>query len=524
MLILFAAAVSMAAAPYDVTEKSIAVLQSDLATHRVTSEQLVRLYLARIKAIDVRGPALNSVIAINPDAPAIARALDAERKTKGARGPLHGIPILVKDNIETADPVPTTAGSLYLKDNITRRDAPAIARLRAAGAIILGKANLSEWANFRSLHGISGWSAVGGLVKNPYVLDRSVCGSSSGSGAAVAASLAAAAIGTETDGSLVCPGSLTGVVALKPTVGLVSRMHIVPIAQSQDTPGPMARSVADAALLLSVMAGSDPTDAATLEADTRKSDYFAALKNASLKGRRFGVAKRDPNAPTLTDSLMDKAFAVLKSAGAVIVEIDMPKIAHELGDTEFVVLQAEFKHGLADYFAGLPGDGERKSLAGAIAFNTSGSRELTLFGQEIFESAQKAPNITDPPYMEARDTLRNFSRHTLDGLFAKYHLDALIRATDDPAFRIDAVKGDNDSSNAAFLPATAGYPHLTVPAGHVNGLPVGLSFMGPAWSEAALLRLGAAFEKRAAARRRPTYLPSLESTEQMRSAFAPERR
>src|ERR1700733_3155141 len=283
------ALVSTAAQAYDVAEKDIATLDADLAAGRVTSEELVRAYLKRIDEIDRGGPALHSVLTVNPDAIAQARALDAERKARGPRGPLHGIPILVKDNVETADAMPTTAGSLALMDNVSHRDAPAIARLRAAGVIILGKANLSEWANIRSSHSISGWSGIGGLTKNPYVLDRGPCGSSAGSAVAVSASLAAAAIGTETDGSLVCPGAINGIVALKPTVGLLSRTHIVPISHSQDTPGPMTRDVADAAILLSAMAGSDPADSATTDADARRTDYSAALTDASLKGRRLAV-------------------------------------------------------------------------------------------------------------------------------------------------------------------------------------------------------------------------------------------
>lgn len=512
-----------AAAPYDVTEKSIATLQADLATGHVTSEELVRAYLGRIETLDRNGPSLHSVIAVNPNALADARALDGERKTKGSRGPLHGIPILVKDNIETADDMATTAGSLALADNITRRDSPSVARLRAAGVIILGKANLSEWANIRSSHSISGWSAIGGLVKNPYVLDRSACGSSSGSGAAVAASLAAAALGTETDGSLVCPGSLNGVVALKPTVGLVSRTHVIPISHSQDTPGPMARTIADAALLLSVMAGSDKDDPSTSGADDHKTDYVAALEATSLRGKRLGMIMPVPDStPSDTDAVFAKAVAALKAAGAEIVEIrNFVPPPPEAGTSELKVLQFELKHDLNAYLAGLPSTQKAQTLADIIAFNNATPRETLLFGQDIFEKAQESADLSDLNYIKARDDLRKLARDTLDRLFTENNLDALIRSTDDAAFRIDVVKGDNDTSNSSFLPATAAYPHLTVPMGDTQGLPVGISFIGPAWSEAKLLALGYAFEQATQARQPPQYLPSLESSPGVARAFKP---
>lgn len=523
LLAMVATLGSAAAAPYDVAEKDIATLQADLSAGRVTSQELVRAYLKRIDAIDRNGPSLHSVIAVNPNALRDARTLDAERRTKGSRGPLHGIPILVKDNIETADPVATTAGSLALADNITHRNSPSVARLRAAEVIVLGKANLSEWANIRSSHSISGWSGIGGLVKNPYVLDRSACGSSSGSGAAVAASLAAVALGTETDGSLVCPGSLNGIVSLKPTVGLVSRTHVIPISHSQDTPGPMARSVADAAVLLSVMAGSDPDDPATTEANSHKADYFAPLAAASLKGKRLGVIMPDPDSvPSDTDAVFDKAVEALKAAGAEIVEIhNFVPPPPDAGTDELKVLQFELKHDLDAYLAGLPNDPKIKTLADVIAFNSATPRETVLFGQDILETAQQSADLSDPGYVKARDDLKKLARTTLDKLLSDNHLDALIRSTDDAAFRIDVVKGDNDTSNSSFLPATAGYPHLTVPMGAVHGLPVGISFVGPAWSEARLLGLGYAFEQATHARQAPQYLPSLESVPSTARAFEP---
>ena len=505
-------------AGYDVVEKDIATLQSDMAVGRVTALELVQAYEARIAKLD---PQLHSVIALNPDAENQARALDQERRSGQVRSPLHGIPILVKDNIETLDPVATTAGSLALKDNITHRDAPVIARLRAAGVIVLGKANLSEWANIRSTHSISGWSAIGGLAHNPYVLDRNTCGSSAGSGAAVAASLAAAALGTETDGSLVCPGSFNGIVSLKPTVGLVSRTHIVPISHTQDTAGPMTRSVADAALLLSAMAGSDPDDAVTAEADAHRADYAASLRGASLKGVRLGLILPPPDhSPSNTDILLQHAVDLLQAEGAQIVEIHDFKPPANASDQEDAVLKYELKHDMAQYLQSLPGTAP-KTLSDLIAFDSATPRELTLFDQDNFDMAEAKGDLTDPAYVQAHQDLRASTRALLDTTLTQNHLDALIRATDDPAFRVDEVKGDSESGSDSFLPATAGYPHLTVPMGMVQGLPVGISFMGTAWSEAKLLAIGAAFEHAAQARKPPTFIPSLESTPAIAAALAP---
>jgi len=521
-VLLFAPAA--AAAPYDVAEKDVATLQRDMAAGRVTSEGLVQAYQERIETIDRSGPSLHSVLALNPNALADARKLDAERRAGHVRGPLHGIPILVKDNIETADPMPTTAGSLALADNVTHRDAPVIARLRAAGVVILGKANLSEWANIRSAHALSGWSAIGGLVKNPYVLDRSACGSSSGSGAAVAASLATAALGTETDGSLVCPGSINGIVSLKPTVGLLSRVYVVPISHTQDTPGPMARSVADVAVLLTVMAGSDPADAATAAAETHRSDYSAGLPAASLRGVRLGYIARDPDSPpSETDAVFARAVTALKGAGADVVEIKDFKLPSPDYKEELTVLLYELKADTNPYLGSLPSPQMVHSLSDVIAFNRSNVREMTLFGQDMFELANATSGLSDPAYMKAHEELQRSSRETLDKLLTSYRLDALIRATDEPSFRIDVVKGDNDSSNSSFLPATAGYPHLTVPMGFVHELPVGLSFIGRPWTEAKLLAIGYAFEQATHARRPPKFIPSLESEPSILRAFAPAR-
>ena len=508
---------SAQAASYDVVEKDIATLQADMAAGRIDAAGLVAAYEERIRSVDAQ---LHSVIALNPDAMTQAQALDAERKAGHVRGPLHGIPILVKDNIETLDPMPTTAGSLALANNVTHRDAPVVARLRAAGAIILGKTNLSEWANIRSTHSISGWSAIGGWTRNPYVLDRSTCGSSAGSGAAVAASLAAAALGTETNGSLVCPGSFNGIVSLKPTVGLVSRTHIVPISHSQDTAGPMTRSVADTALLLAVMAGSDPEDPVTREADSRRVNY-AALGSPSLQGKRLGVIVPVPDQITPSvAALLAHAFAILRAHGAAVIPINDFVRPPGASDEETLVLKYELKHDMAAYLQSLPGAGPR-TLGDLIAFDDTTPRETVLFDQDYFEMSNAMGELTDPAYVQAHDDLVTSTRGLLDRTFAQYHLDALIRATNDPSFRVDVVHTDNDGPSASFLPATSGYPHLTVPMGYINGLPVGLSFMGPAWSEAELLGLGAAFEHAANARRPPSYLPSLETMPALAAALAP---
>jgi amidase len=510
------------AASYDVAEKSVAQLQADMASGKVTAEQLVQLYMIRIKKLDRAGPKLQSIIALNPDAIKEARALDRERKEKGPRSPLFGIPVLIKDNIETADAMPTTAGSLALKDNITHRDAPLAARLRSAGAVILGKTNLSEWANIRSSQSISGWSAIGGLTKNPYALDRNPCGSSAGSAAAAAASLAAVTIGTETDGSVTCPSSIDGIVGIKPTVGLVPRTYIVPISHSQDTPGPMTRTVADAAAVLTVIAGSDASDPATAEADAHKTDYTAALAGATLKGARLGVIRFEGGADTTTDEAFAAAVTVLKNAGAEVVELPLVKIPQNIGDDELTVLLTELKADLNVYLASTPDTVKTRSMAEINAFNEATPRETVLFGQDLFEKAEHTKGLSDPDYIKAHDGNIAFARATLDKLLADNKLDALITPTTSPSWRIDAVRGDRDAGESASLPAIAGYPHLTVPMGTVGGLPVGLSFIGPAWSEAKLLALGYAYEEAAPMRVPPKFIPSMETQPDIAKAFAPE--
>jgi amidase len=489
--------------------RNMADLRDDLASGRVTSEQLVLAYQARIAAIDASGPALHAVIALNPHALADARALDQERVMTGARGPLHGMPILVKDNIETLDPMPTTAGSLALQKNLTGRDAPVIARLRAAGAVILGKTNLSEWANMRGIRSISGWSGVGGLTKNPFSPDRSPCGSSSGSGAAIAAELGAAAIGTETDGSVVCPSSINGLVGLKPTMGLVSRTHVVPISHSQDTPGPMGHSVTDVALLLTAMAGTDPLDAATKDADQHKSDYVTALDAHALQGKRIGVMRFEAGFHPETDTVFAHALDVLRASGATLVEIEKWPGLDAIGDAELKVLLTELRVDMAAYLGSTPNTITTRTLADLIAFNKAhADRELGLFGQELFEKGEATTGLDDADYKAARAlSLRLAGVDGIDKMLADNKLDALVAPTAGPAWVVDTVNGDHSAGNASTLPAVAGYPHLTVPMGLVFGLPVGFSFIGPAWSEARLLGFGYAFEQAIKFKPRPGYAP-----------------
>lgn len=499
---------------YDPAEKSVAALRADLAAGKVTAEELVQAYLDRIAKLDQAGPGLHSVIALNPAALSDAKAVDRARRARKKLGPLAGIPVLLKDNIESKDEMATTAGSLALKDNITHRDAPLVARLRAAGAIILGKTNLSEWANIRASMSISGWSALGGLTKNPYVLDRNACGSSAGSGTAAAASLAAVTIGTETDGSITCPSSITGVVGLKPTIGLVSRTHIVPISASQDTAGPMTRSVADAAAVLSVIAGSDPADPATAEADKHKTDYSAALAGASLKGLRLGVLQVEGQSTSAAAvGIFAANVALLKAQGAEIVVLKPVKVPDAMGEAELTVLLTELKSGLNAYLASVKVPVH--SLAEVIAFNARTPRETVLFGQDLFEKAQE----TDGDASKARAESRDIARGLLDGLLAANKLDALITATSSPSWRIDLLRGDRSAGESATLAAVAGYPHLTVPMGYTAELPVGLSFIGPAWSEAKLLAIGQAYEQVSKARKPPRYLTSLEA--ESAAALAP---
>ena len=454
-----------------------------------SAEANVRAALERIARID---PQLHSVIAVDPTAIDQARSLDRQRR---ARGPLFGVPVLIKDNIESAGPLPTTAGSLALANNVTNRDAPLVARLRAAGAVIVGKTNLSEWANIRSTRSISGWSAVGGQTRNPWALDRNPCGSSSGSGAAVAAGLVRMAIGTETDGSVTCPASINGIVGLKPTVGLVSRTHIVPISHSQDTAGPMTASVREAAELLTAIAGSDATDSATVEADKRRRNYAAGLDANSLKGKRIGVMRFASGFGT--DAAFETALALLRQRGAVLVEIK--KFDDKLiGKNELPVLLTELKADMAKYLKGSPATIPARTLGELIAFDKAHQvQEMSLFEQELFEQAQKTKGLADPAYKKSRATsFQAAGPNGIDKLLRDNRVVALVGPTMPPAWKIDAANGDQISGGGAgTLAAVAGYPHLTVPMGLVKGLPVGLSFIGPKWSEQLLLNLGFAYEQ-----------------------------
>jgi len=483
-------------------------LEADLLAGRTTSVELVRLYQQRIARLN---PRLHAVISLNPDALAIASQADAARAAGRSQGPLAGVPILVKDNIETADNMATTAGSLALKDNITGRDSAVAGRLRAAGAIILGKTNLSEWANIRSSHSISGWSAVGGQARNPYALDRSPCGSSAGSGAAAAASLTGAAIGTETDGSVTCPAAVNGLVGLKPTVGLVSRANIVPISASQDTAGPMTRDVRDAALLLGVIAGSDLADPATASADAHRSDYLAGLRPDALTGVRIGVMRFAAGFHPETDRVFDQALATLTAAGAELVEIEKSPVSPDVSKLERVVLMTELKAGLNAYLATTsPQRVPSRTLANLIAFNKAhAAEEMPLFGQEAFELAEQSKGLDDPAYLAAKaDAHRLAGPEGIDAMLKANNVSVLVAPTLGPAWLIDPVLKDRFVGGGAGGPAAvAGYPHLTVPMGQVAGLPVGLSFIGPAWSEAALLAYGYAFEQAAHARTPPPEFP-----------------
>ena len=494
--------------PFEFDEITVAKLQQEMQSGRLTARAVTEKYLARIEQVDKHGPALNSVIELNPEALATAEELDRERKAKGTRGQLHGIPVLIKDNIATRDRMMTTAGSLALVGARPPKDAFVVKRLREAGAVILGKANLSEWANIRSSHSTSGWSGRGGLTRNPYALDRNPCGSSSGSGAAVSANLCALAIGTETDGSIVCPSGVNGIVGIKPTVGLISRAGIIPIAHSQDTAGPMARNVTDAAILLGALTGVDDDDPAT-EASRDKAlrDYTKFLDPGGLRGSRIGVARKSFGISDAVDRLMDQAISEMKRQGAVLVDpADLGPM--EVGESEFAVLLYELKADLNSYLAALGPGAPVHTLQEIIEFNERNrQREMPYFGQDTFIKAQAKGPLTEKEYLDALEKNHRLTRKEgIDAVMEKFQLDALVAPTGGPAWLTDLVNGDHDTGGSSTPAAVAGYPNITVPAGFVFGLPVGISFFGKAYSEPTLLKLAYAFEQATRHRRTPQFL------------------
>ncbi len=506
---------SLPASPkdFELEEITISELQAGMQSGKYTSDTLVRDYFRRIDDIDRSGPKLNSVIELNPDARQIAAALDRERKDKGARGPLHGIPILIKDNIDTADRMLTTAGSLALVGSRPAQDSFVARKLREAGAVILGKTNLSEWANFRSSHSTSGWSGRGGQTKNAYALDRNPCGSSSGSGSSAAANLCAAAIGSETDGSVVCPSSANSLVGIKPTVGLIGRSGIIPISHSQDTAGPMARTVTDAAILLGALTGIDANDAMTKPSAGKSfTDYTQFLNKDGLRGARLGVARKYFGFNDAVDKLLNNRIAEMKSMGAVIVDpADIPT-SGKFDDSELEVLMYEFKADLNAYLGKLGSSSPVHSLKDVIDFNEKNrDRELTYFGQDILIKSQAKGPLTEKKYLQALAKNHLLSRtQGIDFVMRKNKLDALIAPTGGPAWPTDWINGDHFTGGYSSASAVAGYPHITVPAGYVFGLPVGLSFFGGAWSEPKLIKYAYAFEQATKARQAPRFLRSPE--------------
>ena len=495
-------------------EMTIAQLQAGMTSGKFTSRQLVQAYLARIGELDKKGPALRAVMEINPDALAIADSLDAERKAKGPRGPLHGIPVLIKDNIDTADRMMTTSGSLALAGVRHDRDAFVAERLRAAGAVIIGKTNLSEWANIRSTRSSSGWSGRGGQVRNPYVLDRSPSGSSSGTGAAIAANFAAAGIGSETDGSIVSPSSCNSLVGIKPTLGLVSRSGIIPISHHQDTAGPMCRTVADAAVLLGALTGQDPRDPATAASEGHsRRDYTSFLDVNGLKGARIGIVRQDlMGFSPWSDRIAEAAIAVMKKKGAVIVDsLAIPELA-QLGAPELTVLLYDTKIDISAYLGGLGKDSPVHNLAELIAWNEAHrATEMPYFGQELFVRAQATGGATDTAYTRAVARCRQIALvNGIQAIMEKHHLDALFACTESPPWPIDLVDGDHFTGGSSTVPAVAGCPHITVPGGYVFGLPVGVSFFGRPWTEGELIRIAYAYEQATKHRRAPTFRPTAD--------------
>ena len=497
---------------FELDEITIDDLQKALQSGQHSSRSVTEKYLARIQEVDKSGPKVNAVIEVNPDALQIADALDQERKSKGARGPLHGIPVLIKDNIDTGDRMNTTAGSLALLGSRPSNDAFVAAQLRKAGVVILGKTNLSEWANIRSGHSTSGWSGRGGLTRNPYALDRNPCGSSSGTGAGVSANLCVAGVGTETDGSVVCPSSANGLAGLKPTVGLVSRSGIIPISHSQDTAGPMARTVRDVAILLGAMAGADPEDTATADSQRKQyADYTKFLDPAGLKGARLGVVRKYFGFNDAVDQLMDKLLDEMKRAGAEIVDpADIPTIG-KFDDSELTVFLYELKTDLAAYLA-RRGNSSIKDLKDVIEFNERNrDREMPYFGQDIFLKSELKGPLTTKEYLDALAQNHQLSRaEGIDFVMDKFKLDALVAPTGGPAWLTDLINGDHVAGGSSSAAAVAGYPNINVTAGYLWGLPVGISFFGRAWSEPTLLKIAYSFEQLTKARQKPRFLPTID--------------
>jgi amidase len=498
--------------PFELDEITISDLQDGMKSGKFTARSLVENYSARIEEIDKNGPAINCVIELNPDALSIADSLDEERKARGPRGLLHGVPVLIKDNIDTADKMMTTAGSLALVGSKPAQDSYVAQRLRAAGAVILGKTNLSEWANIRSSHSTSGWSGRGGLTKNPYALDRNPCGSSSGTGAGISANLCAVGIGTETDGSIVCPASLNGLAGIKPTVGLVSRSGIIPISHSQDGAGPMCRTVRDAAILLGALTSVDPQDSATAASQGRSLTNYAQFCDPNgLKGARIGIARKYFGFNDAVDALMEQSLDAMKKQGATLVDPADIETFGKFDESELLVFMYELKADLNAYLARLGPNAPVHTLKDIIDFNDRNrQKEMPYFGQDLFLKAEAKGPLSEKAYLDALEKNHQLTRtEGIDATMDKYHLDAIVAPTGSPAWLTDLVNGDHVAGGSSNAAAVAGYPNINVTAGSISGLPVGISFFGRAWSEATLIRLAFAFEQATKARQAPRFLATI---------------